>query len=176
MTYYIRTQSNLTPQIWTNQTRLIKFELNYIRLIKLNSNRFNLSNLIQLLSQLDISNLMYYIWTRLNYFHNSTTPNRSQLIKLNISNSNLSNLTYQTQFNQIQFIKTRFNYFHNSSTFNYIQSNLIQIMKLNSLNSTYQTQFNQMQFIKLDLITFTTRLHSIVVNSTKFNSSDLNLT
>ena len=105
LTYYIRTQLNVTHQIWTHQTWLIKFELNYIRLIKLNSNRFNLSNLTQLLSQLDISNLMYYIWTRLNYFHNSITFNRSQLIKLNISNSNLSNLTYQTQFNQIQFIK-----------------------------------------------------------------------
>ena len=129
----ILTHQTQTYQTQTHQTRLIKFELNYIQLIKLNSNRFNLSNLTQLLSQLDISNLMYYIWTRLNYFHNSITFNRSQLIKLNISNSNLSNLTYQTQFNQIQLIK-------------------------------------------LDSITFTTRLHSIVVNSTKFNSSDLNLT
>ena len=57
----ILTHQTQTYQTQTHQTRLIKFELNYIQLIKLNSNRFNLSNLTQLLSQLDISNLMYYI-------------------------------------------------------------------------------------------------------------------
>ena len=81
----ILTHQTQTYQTQTHQTRLIKFELNYIQLIKLDSNRFNLSNLTQLLSQLD------YIQLHLAQL-NSTFQTRR--FKLDSSDLNSSNSTY----------------------------------------------------------------------------------